>query len=105
MAIAFALVGCQAEQPQPTAATAPEASATENQPTTEVERELAKLPPEDRAQAAAQKICPVSEQPLGSMGTPIKVTVGDKSFFICCDGCREDAEKNFAQHSAKLEGE
>ena len=47
--------------------------------------------------------CPVSDQPLGSMGTPIKVTKGDHSLFICCEGCRELAEKNFDDYIAKID--
>src|SRR5436309_2445583 len=36
---------------------------------------------------AAQKVCPVSGEELGSMGTPIKVTRGSRSIFLCCQGC------------------
>ncbi len=37
---------------------------------------------------AAQKICPVSGQPLGSMGEPVKVQVGDNEHaFLCCNAC------------------
>ena len=42
----------------------------------------------DRLHAAAQAICPVSGQKLGSMGDPIKVKVGDDEHaFLCCKGC------------------
>lgn len=100
---ASALIGCSEQQATPTesqdAAPMPDATAADS----EVEKEFAKLSPEDRELAMAQKICPVSGEPLGSMGPPLKVTVDGKSLFICCEGCREDAEKNFADHIAKLE--
>jgi hypothetical protein len=51
--------------------------------------QLAKLSPDDRALAEKQKKCPVGGE-LGSMGVPIKVMVGERPVFICCEGCRED---------------
>ena len=42
---------------------------------------------DDEALIAAQKTCPVSGEELGSMGTPLKMTVGDKAVFLCCKGC------------------
>lgn len=48
---------------------------------------LAQLSPEDRAAARRQKICPVSGEPLGSMGAPVKVHVNGRDVFICCQGC------------------
>ena len=44
----------------------------------------------DRALALAQKICPVSGDELGGMGTPIKVSVNGRDVFLCCEGCKED---------------
>jgi hypothetical protein len=41
----------------------------------------------DRAAIAAQKVCKVSGEPLDSMGGPLKVTLGDRSTFICCKAC------------------
>ncbi|NQT37721.1 MAG: hypothetical protein HQ581_09545, partial [Planctomycetes bacterium] len=44
----------------------------------------------DRAAAEKQKICPVTKAPLGSMGTPLPVDVGEgRIVFICCKGCRD----------------
>ena len=40
-----------------------------------IKANLDKLSPEDRALADAQKTCPVTDQPLGSMGLSIKVMV------------------------------
>jgi YHS domain-containing protein len=36
---------------------------------------------------AAQKICPVMEEPLDAMGGPYKVDAGGKAVYICCPGC------------------
>jgi hypothetical protein len=41
----------------------------------------------DEAAIAAQKTCKVSGQPLGSMGTPIKVSLGERSTYLCCQNC------------------
>jgi hypothetical protein len=52
---------------------------------------LAKLSSEDRALAEAQKKCPVSEEPLGSMGTPVNITVKGQPVFLCCSSCNAKA--------------
>lgn len=66
----------------------------------EIEKALAKLSPEDRTLAEKQKICPVSNHPLGSMDTPKKITVAGQEVFICCAGCeqslRDEPEKYLA---------
>jgi hypothetical protein len=41
----------------------------------------------DAALIKKQAKCPVMDEPLGSMGQPIKVLVGDKPIFLCCKGC------------------
>ncbi len=41
----------------------------------------------DQLRVAVQKICPISGQQLGSMGTPVKVQVGKETVFLCCKGC------------------
>jgi len=52
---------------------------------------LARLSPADRALAEAQRICPVTDEPLGVMGTPVKVMVKGRPVFVCCKGCDEEA--------------
>ncbi|MFO1063591.1 MAG: heavy metal-binding domain-containing protein [Pirellulales bacterium] len=42
----------------------------------------------DRAIVALQKICPVTEAELGSMGTPIFVEVLGRRVALCCGSCR-----------------
>jgi membrane fusion protein, copper/silver efflux system len=85
------LSGCSSNQPAPApSGGSPSSTATgENDAAAEIEAALAKLSPEDRALAEKQKICPVSEEPLGSMGTPLKVNVADRDVFICCEGCEK----------------
>jgi hypothetical protein len=43
----------------------------------------------DQLRIAVQEICPVSGQKLGSMGDPVKVTIGEakEEVFLCCKGC------------------
>ena len=52
----------------------------------------------DQLHAAVQKICPISGEKLGSMGPPIKITVGEhkEQVFVCCKGCLKG--KIDAQH-------
>lgn len=74
----------------------------------EVLEALANLPEGDRQTATVQRICPVSGELLGSMGTPIKVDVKGTPVFICCDGCRgsllNDPEK-YLQELEDIRGE
>jgi hypothetical protein len=65
---------------------------------------MAGLSDADRAAAVAQKICPVSDEALGSMGTPLKVTVEGRDVFLCCEGCRDQLQADPAKYLAKLDG-
>lgn len=47
----------------------------------------------DQAGLAQQKVCPVTGNPLGSHGTPIKLLVGEQPLYLCCRGCIEDVRK------------
>jgi YHS domain-containing protein len=64
------------------------------------------LPPtaeQSRATAIAdQKVCPVSGEPLGSMGDPVPVTVGDQTIYVCCIGCVAKVKADFAHYFQKL---
>lgn len=63
---------------------------------------LAKLSKEDQALAKAQKVCPVTDAKLGSMGTPMAVEVKGKRVFLCCEGCEEEIKDNPDKYLAKL---
>ncbi|HEX7447603.1 MAG TPA: heavy metal-binding domain-containing protein [Pirellulales bacterium] len=52
---------------------------------------LAELSPADRLAVERQKTCPVTGLALGSMGAPLKVEVGGRTVWICCEGCRKKA--------------
>ena len=67
-----------------------------------IEKNLAKLSKADRAAAEKQKKCPVSDQLLGWMGTPFKVSVEGQDVFICCEGCEQDIKDDPAKFLAKL---
>lgn len=97
-------VGCSSQQPSEPAPTspAPETTHSHNEES-DVNDAFAKLSPADRKLAEAQEICPVSDEPLGSMGTPIKVTVEGRDVFVCCAGCEDELKKNFDDYVAKLE--
>lgn len=99
-AVGAILSGCSAERPA--AEPAAPAMSAETATQSEASEALAKLSPEDRAQAQAQKICPVSDEPLGSMGEPIKVTVDGKSLFVCCESCVDELKANFAEYADEV---
>src|SRR5262249_40436448 len=42
---------------------------------------------EDRLLAAKQKVCPVTGEPLDSMGGPVRLIVEGRTVFVCCKGC------------------
>ncbi|TWT43508.1 Archaeal TRASH domain protein [Botrimarina hoheduenensis] len=56
----------------------------------------------DAAAIAAQKLCPVMDEPLGSMGTPLKVTGLPRDVYLCCKGCLKFLEKEPQKYLAKL---
>jgi uncharacterized protein (TIGR03000 family) len=58
-----------------------------------VAENLAKLAPDDRKAAQAQRFCAVQEGiRLGSMGAPVKVTVKGQAVYLCCEGCEGKAK-------------
>lgn len=64
--------------------------------------EIKKLPADEQVAAIAQVTCPVSGDHLGEMGAPIKQTIGDKSFYICCAGCEKMVKNKPDEVLAKL---
>lgn len=58
----------------------------------------------DELLIAAQKICPVSGEELGSMGAPLKAKSGDQTIFLCCKGCagKQISKENWAKVMANL---
>jgi len=70
--------------------------------TSEIAQQFAKLSPEDRAAAERQRICPVTDEPLGSMGVPLKVKVKGQDLFVCCAGCVNSVKNNPEKYLGKL---
>lgn len=68
----------------------------------EIEANLTKLPPELHELAHDQRICPVSGEPLGSMGVPQAVEVLDRTVLICCEHCEETLKQDPEKYLAKL---
>lgn len=92
-----ALAGCTGGSPTsaPKQTTSERTGKSEKPETTENPRiaaSLAKLSPEDKALAEAQKVCPMSGEPLGSMDVPPKLTLNGQTVFLCCNGCAKDAK-------------
>jgi Cu(I)/Ag(I) efflux system membrane fusion protein len=67
--------------------------------------ELAKLPPEDKASAEKQHVCPVSGEMLGTMGAPKKIDVNGQQVWICCNACKDKLLANPDEYFAKLKKE
>ena len=108
-----ALSGCgrQAESPPAQPASQPEASSAgehehgehaQHEGHSEYEDALSQLSDADRSLAEKQKTCPVSGQPLGSMGKPYKLTVKGQQVLLCCSGCEDAIIENPDEYLAKL---
>lgn len=64
---------------------------------------MAELAPEDRELAEAQGFCVVTDEPLGSMGAPIKLIVDGQPAFVCCEGCKKKALADPVKTLTKVE--
>lgn len=67
-----------------------------------IEANLAKLSAEEQESARAQKVCPVADGPLGSMGVPLKVEVKDQIVWVCCKACIDEVKEHPDKYLAKL---
>ncbi|WP_169975714.1 hypothetical protein [Tautonia rosea] len=113
LALMFALVaGCgpteeapvepAATTDMPDAPAAETAEPAEGELTAEQIETIRQLPEADAELALVQKMCPVSDEPLGSMGVPIKVTVKNRDVFVCCAGCQGSVEDDPDTYLAKV---
>jgi Cu(I)/Ag(I) efflux system membrane fusion protein len=57
-------------------------------------KNIDQLPEADRQAARAQRVCPITRAALGSMGVPVKIMLGDRPVFLCCQGCVGKAKRN-----------
>ncbi len=60
------------------------------------------LSAQDQLLVERQKICPVTGEPLGSMGAPVPVVVEGRTVFVCCEGCSTPLKSNPGKYLAKL---
>ena len=114
LAIGIVVIGCAQKQSGGQPSASPKASPDQSAVVTheghdhsesahtQNEAALAKLSPADRALAEKQKTCPVSGEPLGSMGNPYKVTVEGQDVLLCCSGCEAKIKENPQEYLAKI---
>ena len=57
---------------------------------------------EDDKLIAKQKLCPVTDEPLGSMGAPVKLIVEGRPVFICCKGCERELRGDPKKYLTKV---
>jgi Cu(I)/Ag(I) efflux system membrane fusion protein len=90
--------------PPITAEQAPSANDTSAQAFNEKERaNIAKLPDGDQALAHQQVLCPITENPLGSMGIPKKIMLNGTPILLCCDACKDMAKRTAVETLDKVE--
>ena len=98
----LAIAGCSRESADSSPAPAAADTAADVASPSGVPAEFAELAEADRAAAMAQKVCPVSGEALGSMGTPIKVTVDGRDVYLCCAACKDQLLADPRKYLAKL---
>jgi hypothetical protein len=59
-----------------------------------IAKNLGMLTAADRQLAIDQANCPVTGDPLGVMGVPVKLNVDGRSMFICCAACESMVRKD-----------
>ncbi|WP_165244987.1 hypothetical protein [Paludisphaera soli] len=64
---------------------------------------IKKLPADEQDAALKQAICPVSDEHLGAMDVPLKVTAEGRTFYLCCEGCKKAVEEDPKAVLAKLD--
>ena len=68
-------------------------AASEKEPSADDLKNITKLPEADQGLARSQRLCPVTNMPLGSMGVPPKILVNGEAVFLCCQGCAKRAQR------------
>jgi Cu(I)/Ag(I) efflux system membrane fusion protein len=85
-----------------TAGQASDKDHTESAEHADVAKGLAKLSDADRLLAEKQKVCPVSDEPLGEHGKPTKITIEGETVFLCCPACETMIKKDPKKYLVKL---
>ena len=65
---------------------------TPDDDTEKIAAAMAKLTPENRKLAQAQRLCPIRHEPLGTMGEPVKLVLAGTPLFVCCKACVAEAQ-------------
>src|SRR5579884_2359597 len=65
---------------------------------------LAKLDADERSLAEVQSVCPITGDPLGTLGVPVKITLKGQPVFLCCKDCIEKAKADPDRTLAKISG-
>ena len=82
---------------------APASSAETQLPVTNIKKPKQQLSHEDQRLVDKQRICPVTEFALDSMGGPVPVMVSGKKIFVCCAGCTQRLKAEPEKYLSKLE--
>jgi hypothetical protein len=98
--VSLAVAGCGGGTTDKQGAAGGAAGQTKEQ--AEIKANLAKLAPEDQKLALAQRDCPITDEPLGSMGVPDKVMVQGQPVFLCCRACEKKAQADPGKTLAKV---
>ncbi len=64
---------------------------------------IKQLPAADQELALKQALCPVSDEHLGEMGKPHKISVEGRTVFLCCENCEKDIKADPKKFLAKLD--
>lgn len=87
--------GASSEKPKAQSAAVRQAAAKASEGQEDeaaIQANLAQLSPEDRKLAEAQKYCAVqTDDRLGEMAVPVKLTIKGQPVFLCCKGCQKKA--------------
>jgi Cu(I)/Ag(I) efflux system membrane fusion protein len=83
-----------------TASQAPVVAKSTDKPSRK--KAAAKLSAADQQLVRKQKVCPVTDLPLDSMGGPVAVEVLGEKVFICCKGCESKLKNDPQKYLAKL---
>jgi hypothetical protein len=98
--LAAGYFGASQNEPKRTATT-PTSAAPPGSPLTKASPPKKALSREDQALVDIQRICPVTELALDSMGGPVPVMISGRKVFICCSGCerrlKDDPDKYLAR--------
>ncbi len=95
LSASFLLVGCARDRATTTANLAP----------TQHEHIASSGSPASGLSSVGQKFCPVTGEPLDSMGGAIPVTAMGETIYVCCKGCVKSVNKNPEKYLAIVRAE